>query len=96
MKVSFSVRPDERVAEMTNALKGKHAAIFTRIERYNECVAIVPDHDYKSDLVYWVWLNGEEGSFTDGEKRTKDAVIRSLIDGEWTYQPNATMTGLYS
>lgn len=97
MKVHFipPTEPD-RVAEMEALIKARPyaALIFTRVESHFEVVALVPDHANNSGTPrwHWVWLSSkEEGAFTDGAARSLAEVSKSLVKGEWRYQPEATM-----
>jgi hypothetical protein len=96
MNVKFKpVPPEDKHAILTDILNQctRSAVIFSRISRYNECIAIVPtDSTDEVDKRYWVWLNGEDGAYADGKARSVEGIIKTLITGEWDHQPNATIT----
>ena len=96
MNVSFSPAPDTRREKFDKALRPAHAAIFSRVDRYKECVAIVPHHETGADNFVWVWLNGEEGAFTDAKVRTREDCLKSLLTGQWVHQPDAQISMVQS
>lgn len=68
------------------------ALIFSRLEHQKEVIAIVPAQDTTlKGRRYWVWLAGPDGAYADGGARRVEAVAGTLANGEWEYQPEATM-----
>ena len=97
MKVEFKrtepTAPEDQVALMKSRIKPREATIFSRLENYDECIAIVPNGTGKQDdLYYWVWLSSstEDGAFVSGdESQHIDKIAETLVGGGWKYQPNA-------
>lgn len=84
--------PEGRFERIKKSISKRGATIFSRLESYNECVAIVPTDSINDDsLFYFVWLNGEGGlSYVSGDKPQHiDKIVQTLISGTWKHQPNA-------
>lgn len=96
MNVTFKKIPGEDKRNTLTELFSRYtrtAIIFSRNERYKECIAIIPtDNTQETDKRHWVWLNGEDGAYTDGEARPIAEIIQTIIVGEWNHQPDATIT----
>lgn len=70
------------------------ALIFSRVEKFNEVVAIVPTDKIEAvGQRWWVWLSGESGSYIAdmGAVRSLEEVAKTLVGGGWEYQPSAAM-----
>lgn len=98
MKLKFASSEDQdkiKLEKMVQLLTTHRAVIFSRVGR--ECVAIVSSACYHDNRKHWVWLSGGlasgqgDGAYTDGDARAVESIARTLVFGEWVYQPDAYM-----
>lgn len=73
-------------------LDTNQALIFSRLDQYKECIAIVPYSKFKDRRKICVWLSGEEGSYSDGLPKERTEIAKILTDGQWIHQPKAFIT----
>lgn len=95
MKIEFMppATPTDREAEMLTLLENNRrtALIFTRLE--GEVLAVVRSADHDNNKRLFVWLAGTNGAYcnTGTGFRSEEESAKTLVRGEWAYQPDAVM-----
>ena len=80
----------ERVAKMQHLIRPGKATIFSRMDTYFECIAIVPSQGNRN-MYAWVWLSGDDGAYVDTGTKNAGAIASTLVKGQWVHQPDAKM-----
>jgi len=90
MKVEYRpIASEDPVEEAKNRISKRNATILSRLR--GEIVAIVPSDRYDDPTFHWVWLSSSEGAYLSRSGMTLEEVAKTIVGGEWTFQPNARM-----
>lgn len=88
MKVEYqTIAGPDPYEEALKRISKRNATILSRLR--GEVVAIVPQDCANDPTFNWVWLSSSNGAYVSRTDMTLEQVARAIVNGEWSFQPNA-------